>query len=470
MQADTSPPRALPIGVRVRSTTRGHAPHGVFFRHRKAIAATGAFALVAVVSLGRFLTASTDPTTIESPPVAVTLDGTIARLERAVAAQPQDGRSWQALATSYTQKLVQSSNPAYAGLSRNALDQADALLANDVATTVTRAQLALTLHQFEDARRLGERARTLSASNNDALVVLVDANVELGRYDDAATSLQELLDHKPGLAASTRVSYLRELRGDIDGALVALREAQTAASGASAFDLATVSAIRGDLLFTHGRVDEAAAAYDEALALIPEQIVAAAGRARVLVTRGDLAGANATLAPVAARRPSATLVALLGDIATLDGRAADAKTSFDLVRATTKLQAASGAAIDLEAAFFEADHDGLPATAVVLASQAYTARPSIHAADAFAWALHRAGEHGRASAFVDEALRLGTRDASLYFHAAAIHEATGAMERARAELGTAFAINPWFALGNRTEVRDLARRLTVPTPVEWGQR
>ena len=469
MQADTRPTRA-PTTARVRSMAGGDAPRGIASSHRKPIAATGAFALVAAISLGRFFTASTDPAGNESPSVAVTIDSTIERLERTVAAQPQDGRSWHTLATAYMQKLVQSSNPAYAELSRHALDQADTLVANDVASTVTRAQLALALHQFDDARRLAVRARALSSSNNDALVVLVDANVELGRYDDAAASLQSLLDHKPGLAASTRVSYLRELHGDIGGALVALREAQNAAAGASAFDRATINAIRGDLLFTHGQVDEAAAAYDAALVLSPGQLVATAGRARVLVARGDLAGASTALAPVAARTPTPTLVSLLGDIAMLDGRSADATSSFDLVRATTKLQAASGAAIDLEAALFEADHDGSPAVAVALAKQAYESRPSIHAADAYAWALHRAGENVKAAALVDEALRLGTRDASLYFHAAAIHEATGATDRAGVELRTALAINPWFAIGNRGEVSSLAQRLTVPVPVEWGPR
>ena len=63
--------------------------------------------------------------------------------------------------------------------------------------------------------------------------MLVDANIELGRYDDAAADLQKLLDRKPGVAALSRVSYLRELHGDVDGALSALRDAQNAASGAS---------------------------------------------------------------------------------------------------------------------------------------------------------------------------------------------------------------------------------------------
>lgn len=456
--------------VRVRPAAGGGASRGVLTRHRGSIAVALVLMVVATVAVGRFLTAGTDAAALEPRPVAITLDATITTLEGAVATYPDDGRSWQKLGQAYVQKLVQSANPAYADLARRTLDQADSILADDVATMVTRAQLALTLHQFADARMLGERAHDVATSNNDSLVVLVDANIELGRYAEAATDLQELLDRKPGLAALSRVSYLRELHGDVDGALLALREAQTAAVGASAYDIATVEAIRGDLLYNHGRLDEAMTAYDDALTRSPGQLVATAGRARVLVAHGDLAGATALLAPVAERLPTPALVTLLGDIAQLDGRNSDAQRSFELVRATTALQQASGAAVDLEAALFEADHGGDPKVVLDLANRGYAERPSIHGADAIAWARYRNGDFAGASDAIAEALQLGTIDASLLFHAAAIHAAAGDPEHARVELRDALAANPWFAIGNRREVIGLANRLGVDTPQAWGPR
>ena len=61
---------------------------------------------------------------------------------------------------------------------------------------------------------------------------LVDALVELGRHDEAERALQRLLDRKPNLSAYARVSYLRELRGDLRGAASAL--ALAAAAGGPA--------------------------------------------------------------------------------------------------------------------------------------------------------------------------------------------------------------------------------------------
>ncbi len=456
-------------GARVRARSGGGSQRRASSRSRTSWT-IAAFAVFAAICIARFVTAGDGgaPDVVAAP--RPTLEATIARLEATVAATPDDARSLQQLGAAYVQKLVQSTDPAYADLARRALDRATALAPDATATLVTRAELALTLHQFADAAAVATRVRTLAPSSNDALVVLADAAIELGRYDEAAAVLQELLDRKPGVAALARVSYLRELYGDIEGALTALRQAETAATSASSFDRATIAAIRGDLLFNHGRVDDAAAAYDAALAEEPQQLVAIAGRARVLVARGAVAEAAALLVPIVERFPSVTLLTLQADIATLDGRDADAASARALVRATIDLERAGGAAIDLEAAQFEADHGGDPATVLDLATSARAARPGVHGADVLAWARHRAGDHAGAAALIEDALRLGTRDASILFHAAAIHATTGDVARAATELRDALTINPNVTIAGRAEVAELAGRLGVAVPDHWGRR
>ena len=60
--------------------------------------------------------------------------------------------------------------------------------------------------------------------------MIADAEIELGRYRDAARTIQRLVDTKPGLPAYARVSYYRELHGDVIGALRAMRYAVSAGS------------------------------------------------------------------------------------------------------------------------------------------------------------------------------------------------------------------------------------------------
>jgi Flp pilus assembly protein TadD len=61
-----------------------------------------------------------------------------------------------------------------------------------------------------------------------------------------------------------------------------------------------------------------------------------------------------------------------------------------------------------------------------------------------AWALFKNGRVAEARAAITDALRLGTRDARLFFHAGLIHEASGDRARARDFLARALRTNPHF--------------------------
>ena len=83
--------------------------------------------------------------------------------------------------------------------------------------------------------------------------VIVDAQVELGRYGDAQRTLQELIDLRPTLASYARVSYFRELHGDLAGAMQAMRLA-VSAGGATPENLAYVQTLLGQLEFDGGHL------------------------------------------------------------------------------------------------------------------------------------------------------------------------------------------------------------------------
>jgi hypothetical protein len=148
------------------------------------------------------------------------------------------------------------------------------------------------------------------------------------------------------------------------------------------------------------------------------------------------------------RTPVPTAATLLGELT----------GDYGLVRTTYALQESAGGVIDLEAALFEADH-GDPAVALRRAQAAYDARRTIFTADALAWALHRAGRDAEAVAPMAEALRLGTADAQLHYHAAEIAAATGDTARARTEVTAALSTNPHFSFTLAPAARALAERV-----------
>ena len=77
--------------------------------------------------------------------------------------------------------------------------------------------LANARHDFRAGLRYGERARAAAPGVVKPYGVIVDAQVELGRYDAAERTLQRMVDLKPNLSSYARVSYFRELHGDLRG-------------------------------------------------------------------------------------------------------------------------------------------------------------------------------------------------------------------------------------------------------------
>ena len=108
------------------------------------------------------------------------------------------------------------------------------------------------------------------------------------------------------------------------------------------------------------------------------------------------------------------------------------------------------------------------ALAVVQARAAYAVRPTIFAADGLAWALYQRGHYAEAWHYSQEALRLGTQDARLHFHAGIIALALGQEARAREHLRTAFAINPDFSVRYAPQLRSvLATHDWLPARPLW---
>ena len=82
---------------------------------------------------------------------------------------------------------------------------------------------------------------------------------------------------------------------------------------------------------------------------------------------------------------------------------------------------------------------------LALARLAHAERPSIDGDDILAWALARTGHCGPALSFSQRALRLGTRDATKFFHRGMIERCLGNRAAARGWFRRSLALNPHFS-------------------------
>ncbi|HEX8180064.1 MAG TPA: tetratricopeptide repeat protein, partial [Pyrinomonadaceae bacterium] len=133
-----------------------------------------------------------------------------------------------------------------------------------------------------------------------------------------------------------------------------------------------------------------------------------------------------------------------GDLYKLAGREREAAAQYALVEQIARLSTLNGQLYNRQLALFYADHDLKPAEAYALATREYAARHDIYGADAVAWTALKAGQLAAAQAAIKEALKLGTRDAKLLYHAGLIARAAGDKTGAADYLKRALALNPQF--------------------------
>ncbi|MFL5797069.1 MAG: tetratricopeptide repeat protein [Actinomycetota bacterium] len=455
-------------GVRARQSAGPSAPppagRGTRRRRglRRALAALGvvslAVALLAVGSLGPFGNhpdtparggdvLGTDPAgSLQGHPVILSgsLQQAIASLQARLRAVPEDWAAWATLGLAYAQEARVSADPSFYPKAEGALRRSLRIHADgNFEADTGEGALAAARHDFAGALGWGERARAVNPYNGNGYGVIGDAQVELGRYDAAFATFQHMVDLKPDLASYARVSYARELQGDVDGAVAAMQLALGAAGTPE--DRAFAASQLGDLSFNSGRLDNAERSYREAIAATAEYMPPQAGLARVAWARGDLDAAIRQFSAVVSRYPSPEYLIALGDLDTVAGRDADADEQYATVRVEERLFQAAGVDVDLELALFDADH-GDPTKAVDEARTEWNRRHSILVADALAWSLFRAGRADQAMPYVRFARQLGYRSALLAFHAGMIERATGDAAGARRDLRRALDINPHFSI------------------------
>lgn len=373
------------------------------------------------------------------------------RLLAAIAVNPDDAASQVDLGFALLQRIRETADPSLYSPAKAAFEAARTLTPDDALVYVGIGGLQLGKHQFAQALVTGRKAAALSPTLASARAVVVDALVELGRYDDADEAAGEMLALRSDLTTLTRVSYLAELRGKLDVALSAMRLAARS-PGLAPENTAFVDALLGNLLVYSGEPAAAADAYRAALAIVPSHAPSIAGEGRLAVGAGRLEDAVALFQRATQIVPLPEYVIALGDAQAAAGRQAEAANSYALARVEIRLFQATGVIVDLDLALFEADH-GDPGKALAFAQTAYRETPTVRAADALAWALHRLGRDREAKEHSDEALRLGSVDPLFRYHAGAIDAALGDANEARHNLQSALATDPGFSATGAAEAR-----------------
>jgi tetratricopeptide (TPR) repeat protein len=389
------------------------------------------------------------PSPVEVVPRLTGTSADIPKLQRALRLDPTATGLRVSLASAYVQRVRETGDPAFYTRASGVLRPALAAHPHDADALTVAGLIALARHDFRGALVLGRRARAAQPDLVDVSAVLVDAEVELGMYGAAERELQSMVDRKPNLAAYARVSYFRELHGDVAGAAAAMKLA-VSAGGPALENVAYVSALLGELERQLGHPRSARRAFERALVSVPGFPAAEQGLAR-------LDGSIERRRRIVEKLPLPEYVIGLGEAELAAGRTSEGRRDLALIGAEEKLLRAAGVNTDVELAVYEADH-GSPARAVSLARRAWAEAPSVRAADALGWALTRDGHAAAGLEWAHRALKLGSLDPLFREHAGLAALAAGQRAEGRRELRLSLAHGldgwPWQAQRARRALED----------------
>ncbi len=376
-----------------------------------------------------------------APPA--TTEAKLAELQGAVAESPDDPQLLASIGNLLYQRGRETGDPGFFDQAERSFKAALVLDPRSVAAITGRATLALNAHRFSDGLAFARRAHRIAPAVVAPYPALVDGLIETGRYPAAARTLDRFATIRPGLAAYSRISYFRELHGDLDGAAQALRLAIAAGSGTPE-GAAYVRVLLANLNAHRDRSGLAAAGYREALAIDPTNRAAKVGLAHLAARRGNLDAAIERMRAALADPPSPDALAELGELEEAAGMTPAAERHYAASDRIERQAIADGAGIDGAVTRFFANHGDVD-YAVELGRRAWRTAPSVTSADAYSWALYRAGRIEAAAQFSAEAMRLGSADPLFLYHAGMIARASGDRVRARALLTRLLGQNPRFS-------------------------
>lgn len=308
----------------------------------------------------------------------------------------------------------------------------------------TLAASLLAQHRFTEALEVAQELFRIWPEDPAHRAILGELQMELGDYDAARVTFASLESARDNLAVAPRLARWAEISGRPDEArriFEAARDRATYRNDFTPEQIAWYHFRLGDLALRHGELDRAEEAFRTGLRTNPGDYRIVSGMARL-----EAARRNWKKAIDYGEQSIATVL----DPATL-GLLSDAYAALgDPVKATEYGKAMEVSILNQKGAFhrewslFLLDHGQKVPEVAAQAAEEIRTRRDVYGYDLLAWALHKQGRHAEAKRAMAAALRMGTQDPSLFYHAGMIERALGNEKEAERLLEQALKLNPRF--------------------------
>lgn len=310
----------------------------------------------------------------------------------------------------------------------------------------------LAFHRFVPALAAERAAIEAEPFDQNARAQSASILMELGRYDRAAGILLGPSGPDPNPTwMSIRARY-RELSGELAGARGEISRATQMVDRMETVPAYTRSWYHmrdAQLAFEAGDAQTADAEFTESLRIFPDNAMALLYQAKFYRAHGDWKRALSAAAHSAQLYPLPQALGYQADAQRALGDEDGARKTDALIRAEQRLFNVQGVNDRLLAMYYAEHHEYLTDALAAARSDLQKRGDEIYADDTMAWVLAAMGRWPEARAYAERAVRYGTQDPEIQYHAGAIALHTGydgeARARLRAALNADASFHPFYA-------------------------
>ncbi len=370
-------------------------------------------------------------------------DARIAYYEKLVSTDASDIHSAMQLAAVYMQKTRETGDGSYVERASKLVDKALAADKTNYEALRTRNLIDMIRHDFPKVTATARQMIAISPDDPQNWGTLGDALMEMGDYAGALSAFETLQKLKPGMHSSHRLAWHAFVTGDSAKALTLMADAAATADGFPENKSWCLVEL-GNIQFKIGKLDDAGKSYREAISIFPKMHSAHAGLGYVLAARDRLPEAIESYKKAQAMVPMVQYAGALVDLYELSGNKDEAKKQMAMVDLAAKLEHAANQKANRTLGVIYADQERNLTEAIEFVKADLAVRKDAFTWDAMAWVLYRSKQYEQAREASRNAVKVGTPDPAIYFHAGMIELALNNRDEGRRLIGQALALNPRF--------------------------
>lgn len=374
------------------------------------------------------------------------IEGLLAAIEQ----NPEDYKSMLALSQAYIQEGRVTGDHGY--YDNAALELLDTVIENqpgNFEALCCKATVLLSQHHFAEGLDIAKKALPINPNSAFIYGVLCDANLELGNYNEAVKMTDKMMSVRPDIRSYARVSYLREIYGDMPGAKSAIKLA-VAAGYPGLEQTEWTRCILGHLYENTGSLDSAEMTYNIALDERPDYAFAIAGLGRVAKARGNYKEAISYFEKAKSMIVEYSFSDELTDLYKLNNEKQKAeKNAEDVIEmlgpnASVEGTTGHGHYADRELAYAYLKLNDTD-DALKHAQTEYERRPeNIDVCETLGWVQYKKGNYKEANTLINKALKTNSKNPVLLCRAGLIKVKAGETEQGKLLIKKAVDSNPFL--------------------------